>query len=139
LAGREFIGLGRVQRDDVVDVLGDDQRVGGGGGIGRARCQRQGERGCQKGSAEELHVCFSLGLVFFVAGLWAPALDFATAGRGRAVERNSASVPVQRSRAGWSVWLDQEWGRLPRKCRLSPACITISSPSRRWVMAPSST
>ena len=92
----------------LADILRDDQCIGRGGGINGAGCEGQGERGCQKGSAEELHVRFSLGVTFLRTGLELPVLDFARAGRGRAVERKSASVPVHRRRAGRSVWFDQE-------------------------------
>ncbi|MNT93117.1 hypothetical protein D3C72_2345210 [compost metagenome] len=71
-ASREFVSLGRIERDDVVDILGDHQGVGRGSGIGSARSQRQGERGCQKGSAEEFHVRFSLGVGLLRTGLLAP-------------------------------------------------------------------
>src|SRR5690606_16982935 len=97
---------------------------------GRER-QRQGGR--EQRGLHDLHARFSLLLAF---SLLAP-LVLRRAGR-RARERNIGSVPVHKSRATCLVWLDQECGRVPRKCRLSPGPSTISSPSRRCVTEPSS-
>src|SRR5690606_37470720 len=67
-AGRKFIGLSGIERDDVVDILRDNQRIGGGRSVNGASCQRQGERSRHQGGAKELHERFSLGLIFFRTG-----------------------------------------------------------------------
>src|SRR5690606_8039158 len=103
-ASGELIGLGRIDGDDVIDVLGHDQRIGGGGCIGAGH-EWQGQRSRKQSRSEELHVRFSLVLTIFLffTGL---GPDFATARTGLvgwAVERKRASVPVQSRRADWAV------------------------------------
>src|SRR5690606_3596579 len=132
LAGGEFISLGGIERDDVIDILGNDQSIGGRGGIDGAGCQRQRQCSSEQCSLEELHTCFSFLTIFLFFTGSGPGFSAATAGRGGlAEERKRVRVPVQSRRAGRPVWVDQAWGRLPRECRLSPALITLSSVSRR--------
>ena len=56
LDARELVGLGRVKRDKIVDLLGDNQRIGGGGSLRpkRQRNERGRQQGVSKGFEHEI-------------------------------------------------------------------------------------
>ena len=67
LAGGEFKRLCRIDRDDVIDVLGHHKHVGRRCGEGTERRHRQSQHGCEGSRLEYPHSSFSSSLaVLFV-------------------------------------------------------------------------